>query len=88
MLNVVCFWTDNFKPESIDLYKPGAIEVKADGDRKTATIERPSTVVSLPFVHPISESPRGPPAHAFSDSQVRVKCLLAQKLRRGMWIVC
>ncbi|KAF9779568.1 hypothetical protein BJ322DRAFT_364622 [Thelephora terrestris] len=34
----------NFKPESIDLYKPGTIEIKKDGDRKTATIERASTV--------------------------------------------
>ena len=43
----VCVWTDNFKPESIDLYKPGTIEVKREGDKKTATIERASTVVSL-----------------------------------------
>ncbi|KAF9643555.1 hypothetical protein BDM02DRAFT_1413159 [Thelephora ganbajun] len=34
----------NFKPESIDLYKPGTIEVKKEGDRKTATIERASIV--------------------------------------------
>ena len=42
----VCVCTDNFKPESIDLYKPGTIEVKREGDRKTATIERASTAVS------------------------------------------
>lgn len=34
----------NFKPESIDIYKPGTIEVKREGDGKTATIERASTV--------------------------------------------
>jgi len=42
----VCVWTDNFKPESIDHYKPGTIEVKKEGDRKTTTIERASIVVS------------------------------------------
>ena len=47
----VCVWTDNFKPESIDHYKPGTIEVKKEGDRKTTTIERASIVVS-PIISP------------------------------------
>jgi hypothetical protein len=51
--------TDNFfEPGSIDLYKPGTIEVKREGDKKEAIIERASTVVSpttlptLPVVIP------------------------------------
>ena len=40
--------TDNFLEQgSIDLYKPGTIEVKGEGDKKKAIIERASTVVSL-----------------------------------------
>ena len=38
--------TDTSELESIDLYKPGTIEVKREGERKKATVERASTAVS------------------------------------------
>ena len=88
--------TDNFKPESIDLYKPGTIEVKRDDEKKNVTIERASTVVSragpppltVPSVSSISESPVARLLTNAAHSQGRVKYLLAQKPRPGMWIAC
>ena len=84
----VCVSTDNFKPESIDLHKPGTIEVKREGDRKTATIERASTVVS--FI--ISRFYLGivcvASAYDSTNSQGRASYLLARKSPPRMWIAC
>lgn len=75
---LICVSTDNFKPDSIDLYKPGTIEVKREGDRKTATIERASTAVSLlPSFYPGIVSVSS--TYDSTNSQGRVSYLLAQK---------
>lgn len=84
----VCVLPDNFKPESIDLYKPGTIEVKKEGDRKTAAIERASTAVSLTILPNVfclyPWITRGTFPYDSTDSRERVSYLLAQKPRPGM----